>query len=64
MGYSDIGIIDTASSVATDVIQIVRPPVLGAGIALAAIKELYKQNQELHADNKDLRRRVERLEGR
>ena len=35
-----------------------------AGIALAAIKELYKQNQKLQAANEELMERVERLEGR
>ena len=34
-----------------------------APIALAAIQELYRQNQELKAANEELRRRVERLEG-
>ena len=33
-----------------------------AGIALAAIQELHKQNQELQQANEELRRRVKRLE--
>lgn len=35
-----------------------------AGIALAAIQELYKRNQELHAANEELLRRMKRLEQR